>query len=229
MLGRDRWTRRGTALLAAALAAAMVFVPGPAPAAAQSSGRDIVDFVRMVEGHLGTFMAERYHHLFPGGPRTSPPRLTFTNVATGPESNGVCFGRPALSTMYCRQPPGTVLLDVQPVVQLWDYYGDFALVTVMAHEFGHHRQAELGLLGRRDIPPIRLELGADCYAGQFAQWAKNAGRLEPGDLNEGTFISMTAGQQGNPATHGDGPQRAGAFLHGFERHTAEWPCGWRWF
>jgi hypothetical protein len=221
--------RIGTLLAAAVIAIATFSAPDPPPAAAQSTGRDVSGFVRMVEGHLQTFMRERYEYLFPGGPRTSPPLVRFTNFAPGPEPNGLCFGRPVLRTMYCGQPPGTVLLDVRFAAELWDYYGDFALVTVMAHEFGHHRQAELGLLSRRDIPGIRLELGADCYAGQFAQWAKNTGRLDRGDLQEGAFISMTAGRQGNPATHGTGEQRAGAFLHGYERHTAEWPCGWRWF
>src|SRR6185369_1047360 len=60
--------------------------------------------------------------------------------------------------------------------------GDFAHAYVLAHEFGHHVQDELGIMdqvqsqqgsGNANDLSIRLELQADCLAGVWAHsvWA----------------------------------------------------------
>ena len=55
-------------------------------------------------------------------------------------------------------------------------YGDFAVAYIVAHEYGHQIQDELGLFDQQ-IPTAALELQADCFAGA---WANSAARGEPG-------------------------------------------------
>jgi uncharacterized protein len=62
--------------------------------------------------------------------------------------------------------------------------GDFAVAYIVAHEYGHEVQDELGLLQNdgQQLPTMAFELQADCYAGTWANSAYQENRLEDGDV-----------------------------------------------
>ncbi len=105
--------------------------------------------------------------------------------------------------------------------------GDFAWITVIAHEWGHHVQVELGLdeqeptRGGARVYPIQLELQADCLAGAYAQDAEGRDWLDPGDLEEALFLTDFAGDEAgthwtDPGAHGTPQQRVRAFERGYD-------------
>jgi hypothetical protein len=113
----------------------------------------------------------------------------------------------------------------------------FAQAYVVAHEYGHHVQNQLGVLDRigndRQGPEsraVRSELQADCYAGV---WAANAVETElieeltQADINAGLDAAAAIGDdriqeqtqgQVNPEswTHGSSEQRRRWFSRGYE-------------
>ncbi|MGQ0762290.1 MAG: KPN_02809 family neutral zinc metallopeptidase [Acidobacteriota bacterium] len=117
--------------------------------------------------------------------------------------------------------------------------GDFAIAYVVAHEVGHHVQNLLGTMdqvnaARRRMSEeqanqlsVRLELQADFYAGVWAQYARNRGIVESGDIEEALGAASAVGDdrlqhrgQGEVVpdsfTHGTSEQRARWFRRGFE-------------
>lgn len=121
--------------------------------------------------------------------------------------------------------------------------GDFAQAYVVAHEFGHHVQGELGIstwvreqqsLNPRDRNQysVLLELQADCLAGVWAAYAEERGLLDRGDTGEALDaaaavgddrIQQSQGQRVNPHswTHGSSAQRQEWFNRGFSTADTE--------
>jgi uncharacterized protein len=115
--------------------------------------------------------------------------------------------------------------------------GPFAQAYVIAHEYGHHVQNQLGVLDEigndRQGPEsraVRSELQADCYAGVWAANAVDTGLIEEltqADINEGLDAATAIGDdriqertqgQVNPETwtHGSSEQRRRWFSRGYE-------------
>ena len=119
--------------------------------------------------------------------------------------------------------------------------GEFAQAYVIAHEVGHHVQAQLGIMDKVDALrqrasqtqanalSVRVELQADCFAGAWAKRAQQeqGWRLEPGDietaLNAASKIGDDALQRKSQGTvvpesftHGSSAQRVSWFKRGFE-------------
>lgn len=97
-------------------------------------------------------------------------------------------------------------------------YGDFAPVAIMAHEWGHLVQANLGIRAEHSI---YQELQADCLAGSYATYLQERGNLEDGDLEEGLRQMYAIGDHPSIPwhhhnAHGTSEQRYEAFLLGFE-------------
>ncbi len=112
--------------------------------------------------------------------------------------------------------------------------GDFGWVTVVAHEWGHHVQRQLGydlvILPYQggDIAPIMLEQQADCLAGAYTDSAELSGWLDPGDVDEAILVTSLSGDPPgtsvfDPSAHGTGAARIVAFVEGYELGVAG--CG----
>jgi uncharacterized protein len=96
-------------------------------------------------------------------------------------------------------------------------YGDFAVAYIVAHEYGHQIQDELGLF-QRGISTMPLELQADCYAGAWAHDAAQEDRVDDGDVQEALDAALAVGDfdTANPGHHGTPEQRREAWTTGFE-------------
>ncbi len=100
--------------------------------------------------------------------------------------------------------------------------GDYAAVTIFAHEWGHSVQHDLGILGgSKQYLSIDTELQADCFAGAFAKHILELGYLEEGDLGEGGEALLRGGDPRDgkwfdPQAHGQPFQRGAFFNKGWE-------------
>ena len=113
----------------------------------------------------------------------------------------------------------------------------FVQAYVIAHEYGHHVQDQLGVLekirGDTQGPEslaVRSELQADCYAGVWAAHAVDTGLIEEltqTDINDGLDAAAAIGDdriqettqgQVNPETwtHGSSEQRRRWFSRGYQ-------------
>jgi uncharacterized protein len=96
--------------------------------------------------------------------------------------------------------------------------GDFAVAYVLAHEYAHNLQYELGIFDNSvTASAMPYELQADCLAGSWAHSVYEEGLLEPGDLEEATNAALAVGDfdVGNAQHHGTPQERRDALLVGF--------------
>lgn len=155
------------------------------------------------------------------GQRYQPTTLNFYQQGT---QSGCGSAQSAMGPFYCPADQG-VYLDTTFFQQMQQMSGggDFAYAYVIAHEVGHHIQNLTGVADqvRRaqarasqaegNALQVRMELQADCYAGVWA--AKNAARIEAGDIEEGMRAAHAIGDDKQMRDAGRAPVES-MFTHG---------------
>jgi uncharacterized protein len=131
---------------------------------------------------------------------------------------------------YC--PPDTTLYLDLPFLQQLEPQTPFAAAFVIAHEWGHHIQSNVGFVrvdpGQEpskwnEVYSIELELMADCFAGAWTQDAKTRGLLQDTDINQAVQFALQFLGDPNgvgeldPQAHGSGEQRATSIMNGYNK------------
>jgi len=163
-----------------------------------------------------------------------------------PIRTGCGTAQAAIGPHYCPLDKGIYLetgFFEEILARRFGATGDFAQAYVVAHEFGHHVQGELGISAwtrqQQQANPrnqnqlsVLLELQADCLAGVWAFSAQERGLLERGDIAEALAaaeavgddrIQQSQGQAINPHTwtHGSAEERMFWFEQGFDTGDTE--------
>ena len=97
--------------------------------------------------------------------------------------------------------------------------GDFAVAYVLAHEYAHNLQMELGIFNSvRSRTAKPFELHADCLAAVWAYSSYAEGEITDEDIREATQAALAVGDFdfSNPQHHGTPEERVAAFTTGFE-------------
>ena len=134
------------------------------------------------------------------------------------------------STMQYCSGDDTITFSQEVARNLWlGTYGkytikgtdDMSVSVLVAHEYGHNIEQELGWLSR--ITAAQGERGADCLAGVWARDAYARGILDDGDVNEALqamdLLAEHPGQSDN-GVHGTPAQRQQAFRTGWSSNSA---------
>jgi uncharacterized protein len=167
------------------------------------------------------------------------PRVSYTWIPAGRTAASACGDEDGAmgdaAAAYCRADD-TIYISEKFATDIYDgaldqslpgssqgygrTVGDFAVAYIVAHEYGHEIQDELGLYDKYgdQVPTMAFELQADCYAGTWAKSAGDENRLEDGDVQEALQAALAVGDfdTSNPGHHGTPEQRAEAWNSGFE-------------
>lgn len=204
----------------------MSFLTGPTSAPteqAQGGGTQACDTeAELFACKVFTSTEQTWSQIFAqAGAQYQPAKIRFYE---GGGQSGCGAAQSAMGPFYCPADRG-VYLDTSFFQQMnkMSGGGDFAYAYVVAHEIGHHIQNITGLADKvrnrqsrvseaeGNQLQVRMELQADCYAGVWA--AKNAQRLEAGDIEEGMRAANSIGDDKLMAQSGRAPVES-MFTHG---------------
>lgn len=120
---------------------------------------------------------------------------------------------------------GTLKTNLDPPIEY--EAGDFSVAFVVAHEYAHNLQNELGWLPLTNnaVPKTSsrsIELNADCLTGVWANSVYARGLLETTDIQEvmRTLADIGEDPSNLDKTHGTPKERTDAFLLGYDSGSA---------
>lgn len=140
----------------------------------------------------------------------------------GPMETRCGLKAPRDQFFYCSGDESIYMAPVA-IDQVAREHGDYAPITILAHEWAHHVQFQLGVPRSNDN---RHELQADCLAGAWTQEAQRLGLLDKGDVTEAANLSADSGDdyldsQNVPDAHGINDDRIAAFMRGYDDGIAD--------
>ncbi len=101
--------------------------------------------------------------------------------------------------------------------QIKNKFGDYSVVTVLAHEWGHAIQADYGYFDSFRFT-IYSEAQADCLTGAYTQDAERRGLIGPADVQAGRDVMFFVGDDlpwWDIRAHGSGDARVDSFNSGY--------------
>ena len=156
------------------------------------------------------------------------PQVSYLFPQPGESYANACVATDDNSMFYC--PLDDQIVFSQSIAtRLWDgsYVGpdgqqigapggDFAVAFLLAHEFAHSIQNEVGISKAVYGTPA-TEKHADCWAGVWTQHAEREGILDANDVTEGWNAAWVVGDSQFESSdhHGTPEQRQEAFWAGY--------------
>ena len=222
----------GAAVLLLGLAAAWLFA-GSADAYEEPEGsqpQTMEQFLTAVTKDADTYWTKTFEDA--GLPE---PRVSYGWIPAGQAASSACGPLDDSAAAYC---PGddTIYISEQFATDIYNgaldhalpgssqgfgrTVGDFAVAYIVAHEYGHQIQDELGLFQHTASSSRRWRSSSrpTAIAGAWANSAYQENRLEDGDVEEALDAALAVGDfdTANPGHHGTPEQRREAWLSGFE-------------
>lgn len=182
-------------------------------------------FMTKVLGDVDAFWSETLQASDLPEPRVAyewiPPGGVAISACGVEAGDDAAFYCPADDTIYVAQQFAAALYEgvLENLPGEGQAAGDFAVAYVLAHEYAHNLQQELGIFDNRVSRSAKpFELQADCLAGVWAYSVFAAGALDDGDLEEAAKAARAVGDfdVGNEQHHGTPDERRAALLAGYE-------------
>jgi predicted metalloprotease len=153
-----------------------------------------------------------------------PPGRVIATGCGAPADDNAAFYCPADDTIYVALRFATAIYEgsirgLPGEAEGGRAVGDFGVAYVIAHEYAHNLQEELGIftLGRANSSRA-FELQADCMAGAWGSSAFASGRFTEADIEEAVSTAVAVGDfdVSDANHHGTPQERRAAWLDGFE-------------
>jgi predicted metalloprotease len=146
------------------------------------------------------------------------PHVAYVWLPPGRQTGTGCGSVAGADAAFYCPNDDTIYVSETFAEQILRIGGDFGVAYVVAHEYAHNVQNELGWLKvGRDIAVKPFELQADCLAGTWGNSVYEAGKLHPGDVEEALRTAYAVGDfdRSNPQHHGTPVERRDAWLRGY--------------